>query len=160
MMDAGAALGGTVDAGFKSARPNNVYDKDPLFVNAGAGDYHIKAGSPCIDAGADLGDLVPNDMDDHVRPYGGKFDIGPDEYGSTVTNIAKFKSQIPNLALNNSPSLPNPMTIGQAMRITGEQKIRWFSVAGEPVACQWINSGIYLVTTENTSPLYRIVVTR
>jgi hypothetical protein len=39
---------------------------DPLFVNA-ASDYHLQAGSPCINAGADLRATVPLDYDGTTR---------------------------------------------------------------------------------------------
>jgi len=50
-------------------------DSDPLFV--GGGDYHLTAGSPCIDAGTDGG--VYTDMDGDERPQGAGFDMGSDE---------------------------------------------------------------------------------
>ena len=50
-------------------------DTDPLFV--GSGDYHLTAGSPCIDAGTDAG--VYTDMDGDERPHGCGFDMGSDE---------------------------------------------------------------------------------
>ena len=50
-------------------------DMDPLFV--GGGDYHLTAGSPCIDAGADAG--VYDDIDGDERPWGAGFDMGADE---------------------------------------------------------------------------------
>ena len=51
-------------------------DSDPLFV--GGGDYHLTAGSPCIDAGTDAG--VYRDIDGEDRPFGPASDIGSDEY--------------------------------------------------------------------------------
>ncbi|MFA5057401.1 MAG: choice-of-anchor Q domain-containing protein [Opitutaceae bacterium] len=47
---------------------------DPLFVNAGAHDYHLQAGSPCVDAGADTG--IADDGDGRPRPAGRGPDIG------------------------------------------------------------------------------------
>lgn len=58
---------------------------DPLFVNAVSGDYHLKVGSPCIDAGTNDG--APNtDFDGDSRPLDGDLDgvaitdMGADEF--------------------------------------------------------------------------------
>jgi hypothetical protein len=82
------------------------------------------------------------------------WDVGAYEY--TEESIRLSDDQINRY---HAP-LPNPMTAGQAKRIVEGQGIRWFSLAGKPVEYQLITSGIYLVTTANTSSLYRIVVTR
>jgi hypothetical protein len=51
--------------------------EDPLFV--GTGDYHLNAGSPCIDTGTSIG--APGfDIDGDSRPQGGGYDMGSDEY--------------------------------------------------------------------------------
>jgi len=58
--------------------------EDPLFVNAEKGNYHLQAGSPCIDTGTDdVVDLPPTDMDGERRPSGPQVDIGADEYIDT-----------------------------------------------------------------------------
>lgn len=54
---------------------------DQLFVNAAAGDYHLREGSPAINAGTTLVDVV-NDLDGHSRPMGPAYDIGADEFVS------------------------------------------------------------------------------
>jgi len=61
-------------------------DTNALFVNAGGNDYHLKAGSPAINAGTTLAD-VTTDKDGNSRPQGGAQDIGCYEYiqGSTLT---------------------------------------------------------------------------
>lgn len=51
---------------------------DPLFVNESGGDYNLQKGSPCIDAGTDVGLSI--DMDGDVRPFGEGFDMGADEF--------------------------------------------------------------------------------
>ncbi|HEX4352737.1 MAG TPA: choice-of-anchor Q domain-containing protein [Polyangiales bacterium] len=52
---------------------------DPGFVNATQGNYHLAAGSPCIDA-ADPAATLTIDIDGDTRPQGSGFDIGADEY--------------------------------------------------------------------------------
>ena len=52
-------------------------DADPLFV--GNGDYHLTAGSPCIDTGTGEGAPL-DDIDGDIRPQGNGYDMGADEY--------------------------------------------------------------------------------
>ncbi len=71
------------------AEAEDNLDGDPQFVDPGAGNYHLGATSPCIDAGT--GDGAPStDMDGEPRPVdvpgvgadgtGTEYDIGADEY--------------------------------------------------------------------------------
>ena len=57
---------------------NNQVGTDPLFVNAPL-DFHLKAGSPAIDAGRGLA-LVRVDIDGAERPRGAGYDIGAHEH--------------------------------------------------------------------------------
>ncbi|MBO9154219.1 PKD domain-containing protein [Chitinophaga sp. GCM10012297] len=50
------------------------------FVNPGAKDFHIGAGSPAIDKGRDLSAYFTTDYDSDPRPMGAAFDVGADEY--------------------------------------------------------------------------------
>jgi hypothetical protein len=60
---------------------------DPKFVHYladGGGDYHLAAGSPCIDAGTTQG-APSTDYDGVSRPKGAGIDIGPYEYSASTT---------------------------------------------------------------------------
>ena len=77
-------------------------EANPLFL--GENNYHLRPGSPCIDAGTDVG--VYTDMDGQSRPWGAGFDIGADEYSTEpCSTIAASGDQfivlylIPALAL-------------------------------------------------------------
>jgi parallel beta-helix repeat protein len=52
---------------------------DPQFVDAAGGDYHLRNGSPCIDAGTTVSWLT-TDLDSDSRPRGVHYDIGADEF--------------------------------------------------------------------------------
>ena len=56
----------------------NISD-NPSFVNPEAGNYHLRADSPCIDAGTDSG-APAADIDGNPRPLGAAYDMGAYEY--------------------------------------------------------------------------------
>ncbi len=67
--------------GFATPAGTGNITANPLFVNAGAGDFHLTSTSPCIDAGAEDG--APDvDFDGTPRPQGAGVDIGAYEYKS------------------------------------------------------------------------------
>ncbi len=52
-------------------------DADPGFVDFTGGDFHLAAGSPCINAGIDLSDMhVLDDLDGRKRPMQRFYDLG------------------------------------------------------------------------------------
>ena len=61
-----------------SATPTGTVASDPLFLNYlanGTGDYHVAAGSPCVDAGTPTYSMA-TDLDGVTRPQGSQVDIG------------------------------------------------------------------------------------
>lgn len=56
-----------------------LINADPLFFDPPSGDFHLRTGSPCIDTGM-LIDQVMGDIDDESRPFGATMDMGADEY--------------------------------------------------------------------------------
>lgn len=99
------ALGGGTDVRNGS---NNITsgDASSLFVNANAGDFHLKpTATNAIDKGTALSD-VTLDFEGTSRPQGGSYDIGADELGSTsaVTPTPTPPSVTPAPTATPSPS--------------------------------------------------------
>jgi len=73
------------DYGFVSAGAHDI-TANPLFVNAGGGDFRTSSASPVIDAGVDPGpgpgggSIVALDINGTTRPQGAAYDIGAYEY--------------------------------------------------------------------------------
>jgi len=51
-----------------------LFDKDPIFADTVKGDFHIKTGSPAIDAGVNV--TLGDDLEGNTRPKGTGYDIG------------------------------------------------------------------------------------
>ena len=71
--------GNIMNDGGQGAIISNNLISDPGFIDAGTGDFHLRSGSPGIDAGVALTE-VAYDMDGTPRPQGGQYDIGAYEY--------------------------------------------------------------------------------
>lgn len=60
-------------------------DADPLFQNPAAGDYHLMAGSPCINSGDPSGNYAgQTDIDGDQRILFGRVDMGADEFSEAA----------------------------------------------------------------------------
>ncbi|MCA9191960.1 MAG: right-handed parallel beta-helix repeat-containing protein [Planctomycetales bacterium] len=61
--------------------------KKPIFVNAAGGDFHLAAGSPAINSGADLTGLIADDLDGNSRPSFREFEIGAYEFTDAAGSL-------------------------------------------------------------------------
>ncbi|MBP7569185.1 MAG: right-handed parallel beta-helix repeat-containing protein [Acidobacteria bacterium] len=86
--------GSDVEATGGASQRNNLADgRNPVFVNAGAGDYRLEASSPAVDAGVAssvyagfqnvFGRSIAVDRAGGSRPAGSAWDIGAYEYGAS-----------------------------------------------------------------------------
>lgn len=93
----------------------NIAD-DPLFVSQPTGDYHLLAGSPCIDAGADgyWSSWPQQDLDGNCRLAGAHVDMGCYEYGSTPDRDGDLLSDADEQARNTD--IGNADTDGDGLR--------------------------------------------
>ena len=65
----------------------NITD-DPMLVNPTGGDFHLQAGSPCIDAGLNSApEIPPTDFEGDPRIINGTVDMGADEYRAAPTAV-------------------------------------------------------------------------
>ncbi|MGI8475028.1 MAG: right-handed parallel beta-helix repeat-containing protein [Thermomicrobiales bacterium] len=78
-----------------------------LFIDSGNGDFHLKPGSPAIDAGATLTG-VTDDLDGIARPRGSAYDIGAYESGSAGPSPTSTPTGTPTRTPPTSPPTKQP----------------------------------------------------
>ena len=86
---------------------------DPQVVNAAAADFHLRSGSPAINAGVNLYSLgVTKDFSGAARPQTGAFEMGAYEYGSAPAPVAfNFSlSNGGNKSVTQGASVTNSLT--------------------------------------------------
>jgi len=78
---------------------------DPGFVDAAGGDYHLRADSPCIDAGENYCWFVwpQRDMDGNCRLAGERVDMGCYEHGATPDRDGDLLSDSAESTAGTSP---------------------------------------------------------
>jgi hypothetical protein len=120
--------------------------EDPLFVNAGAGDYHLQEFSPCIDAG---------DPNSPLDPDGTVADIGAFYYDqSPLTGGSSAPRPVTYQMLQNYPNPFNPITtISFALPTAAQVTLVVYDILGRQVATVaegWMGAGIHKVNFDGS----------
>jgi hypothetical protein len=109
-----------------AAISTDVFEDDPLFLDANNFDYHLTEGSPCIDAGVENG--AP-DTDIEGNPRIGAVDIGAYEFDPT-SNVGTI---LPNDGILNI--FPNPVHNITQLELTnewtGEIEVQFYNALGQ-----------------------------
>ena len=98
---------------------------DPLLVDRAAGDYHLAAGSPCIDAGdRNVVQSSWRDIDVQARVIGPQVDIGADEVAPPDTFGTTLFKGWNLISLPARPVDPDPAVVFAGLPIN-DQLVRW-----------------------------------
>jgi len=73
-------VGSITDTPGTALKSGNMLNVNPLFVNAASLDFHLQAGSPAINTGLTLPEVL-SDLDSVSRPQQAAYDIGAYEFG-------------------------------------------------------------------------------
>jgi len=98
----------------KSLGSNNIWDKDPKFVNAN--NFHLTSSSPAIDKGSEK-NAPEKDFEDNLRPIGNGWDIGAYEFESTLATDDY------SISLNKAIVYPNPFNEEAIIKINNNKNV-------------------------------------
>jgi len=83
----GGSLGVNIDSNSSITWDFGNVNSDPLFVNTANADYHLQAGSPCVDSGDNtaIPQSVTVDLDENPRILNDIVDMGAYEYNNPLS---------------------------------------------------------------------------
>ncbi len=97
------AAGNYRNSGSATVASTNLFDTNPLFVNAGSGNFQLLAASPAIDAGQAI-PVVATDIAGTRRPQGQSYDMGAYESGAAQTPPTIAQRPAPPTSLRIVPN--------------------------------------------------------
>lgn len=128
-------------------------DQDPAFINPAAGDFRLRFGSPCVDAGMDLSGLLTTDLDGNPRPRDGNGD------GKAAFDMGSFEL-VPGLVRyvwSNSPRPSPPYTSWSTAAHTIQQAVDAAQLADTVL----VTNGVYATGGRTVGSAYltnRVVI--
>jgi hypothetical protein len=139
---------------FMGSKPADASDNSNLsadnsfFIDAANNDYHLVAGSPAIDTGLDIAEVI-HDYDGNPRPAGA-FDIGAFEYVSTTDIPDPISISHGFDLMQNYPNPFNPVTnIQFSLSKAAEISLRVYNIIGQEVNVivdrQFLRPGIHKI---------------
>jgi hypothetical protein len=84
------------------------FDRDPGFVNGGAGDYHLQTNSPCINAGNKAYVATTTDFDGKPRVIAGASDVGAYEFQTPSSILSYAWAQQYGIPTDGSADFSDP----------------------------------------------------